>query len=172
MGLPAQEQQREPEPALPLVRLNHVAFSCASVEDSIDFYRRVLGFQLIQRPASLDFGGAWMHRDGMGIHLLQRSAGCDAPPRSPAINPKGNHISFQCTDMALTKARLRGMNLDVVTTRVWDGETTVEQLFFHDPDGNVIEICNCEDLPVVPLAPPACLAKQTVQMNVHLYFSC
>ncbi|KAE8794645.1 hypothetical protein D1007_30687 [Hordeum vulgare] len=168
MGLPAQEQQQpEPEPALPLVRLNHVAFSCASVEDSIDFYRRVLGFQLIQRPASLDFGGAWMHRYGMGIHLLQRGAGCDAPPMSPAINPKGNHISFQCSDMALTKARLRDMNLEVVTARVWDGETTVEQLFFHDPDGNVIEICNCEDLPVVPLAPPARLAKPTVQMNVH-----
>lgn len=59
MGLPSQEHQREPEPALPLVRLNHVAFSCTSVDNSIDFYRRVLGFQLIQRPASLDFGGAW-----------------------------------------------------------------------------------------------------------------
>jgi hypothetical protein len=64
--------------------------------------------------------------------------------------------------MALMKARLRDMNLELVTTEVWDGETAVEQLFFHDPDGNMIEICNCENLPVVPLAAAAscCLAKQ------------
>lgn len=37
------------------------------------------------------------------------------------------------------------MNLEVVTTRVWDGETTVEQLFFHDPDGNVIDLTCVED---------------------------
>ena len=59
---------------------------------------------------------------------------------------------MQCSDMALMKARLSDMNLELVTTKVWDGETAaVEQLFFHDPDGNMIEICNCENLPVVPI---------------------
>jgi hypothetical protein len=28
----------------------------------------------------------------------------------------------------------------------------VDQLFFHDPDGFMIEICNCDSLPVIPLA--------------------
>ncbi|KAK1684393.1 hypothetical protein QYE76_045241 [Lolium multiflorum] len=166
MGLRDKDQLRvlELESALPLVRLNHVSFSCAALEASVDFYRRVLGFELVRRPASLDFKGAWMYKYDMGIHLLQRSSDCDAPPvRPPAmINPKGNHISFQCSDMALMKARLRDMNVELVTTRVLDGETAVEQLFFHDPDGNMIEICNCENLPVVPLAAAAssCLAKQ------------
>jgi catechol-2,3-dioxygenase len=60
MGLRDRDQpQRVPEPAPPLVRLNHVSFSCASVEESVDFYRRALGFELVQRPASLDFKGAW-----------------------------------------------------------------------------------------------------------------
>uniref|UniRef100_A0ACD5V4F7 Uncharacterized protein n=1 Tax=Avena sativa TaxID=4498 RepID=A0ACD5V4F7_AVESA len=164
MGLRDQDQQCGAESALPLVRLNHVSFSCASLEASVDFYRRVLGFELVRRPASLNFRGAWMHKYDMGIHLLQRNSDCGVPPvRLPAtIDPKGNHISFQCSDMALMKARLRDMNLELVTTRVWDGETTVEQLFFHDPDGNMIEICNCENLPVVPLAAAAspCLAKE------------
>jgi catechol-2,3-dioxygenase len=48
-----------PAPALPLVRLNHVSFQCESVEASVGFYQRVLGFELVKRPASLDFGGAW-----------------------------------------------------------------------------------------------------------------
>ncbi|KAJ0621684.1 hypothetical protein HanRHA438_Chr01g0010771 [Helianthus annuus] len=27
-----------------------------------------------------------------------------------------------------------------------------QRLFFHDPDGFMIEICNCDNLPVVPIA--------------------
>ncbi|RLM75175.1 hypothetical protein C2845_PM15G15940 [Panicum miliaceum] len=186
----------EPGADVPLVRLNHVSFQCASVEESAAFYQRVLGFQLVKRPASLDFRGAWLHKYGMGIHLLQRGSDPDAPPvaRPPAaINPKDNHISFQvtaavsvhrlqstmlrirrvlarrstanvvvhalfadgmvqCADMGLMKARLGGMRLEFVAARVRDGETVVEQLFFHDPDGNMIEICDCEKLPVIPLA--------------------
>nr|CAB3487796.1 unnamed protein product [Digitaria exilis] len=154
-------EEPEGSSALPLVRLNHVSFQCASVEASVHFYQRVLGFGLVKRPASLDFEGAWLHRYGMGIHLLQRgsdSESNDMPrpaARPAAINPKGNHISFQCTDMGLVKARLRDMKLDFVAARVRDGETVVEQLFFHDPDGNMIEICDCEKLPVIPLADAA-----------------
>ncbi|WVZ86562.1 hypothetical protein U9M48_033321 [Paspalum notatum var. saurae] len=144
---------------LPLVRLNHVSFQCESVEASVDFYQRVLGFEPVKRPASLDFAGAWLHKYGMGIHLLQRgldSGSINAPAAAarppPAINPKGNHISFQCTDMGLMKARLGELRLEFVAARVRDGDTVVEQLFFHDPDGNVIEMCDCEKLPVIPLA--------------------
>ncbi|KAJ1272045.1 hypothetical protein BS78_06G173200 [Paspalum vaginatum] len=146
-------------PPPPLVRLNHVSFQCKSVEASVDFYRRVLGFEPVKRPASLDFAGAWLYKYGMGIHLLQRGRDSNAPPAAaarppppPAINPKGNHISFQCTDMGLMKARLGEMRLEFVTARLRDGATVVEQLFFHDPDGNVIEICDCEKLPVITLA--------------------
>ena len=62
MGLRDKDQplSAEAEPAgLPLVRLNHVSFSCTSLEESVDFYRRVLGFELVRRPASLEFKGAW-----------------------------------------------------------------------------------------------------------------
>ncbi|KAL5214394.1 hypothetical protein ABZP36_003546 [Zizania latifolia] len=169
----------EPDPddpaAVPLVRLNHVSFQCTSVEESVDFYRRVLGFELIKRPASLDFKGAWLHRYGMGIHLLQRGGGAgssDVPTRPPlAINPKGNHVSFQCSDMALMKTRLQAMDREFVARRVWDGETVVDQLFFHDPDGNVIEICNFENLPVIPLAVVAAgagLPERLLQTDVHI----
>jgi len=64
----------------------------------------------------------------------------------------------QCADMGLMKARLGDMRLEFVAARVRDGETVVEQLFFHDPDGNMIEICDCEKLPVVPLAAGAAAA--------------
>lgn len=38
------------------------------------------------------------------------------------------------------------------TSRViTEGGVEVEQVFFHDPDGFMIEICTCEKLPVQPL---------------------
>jgi len=47
-----------------------------------------------------------LHKYGMGIHLLQRGSDSSAPAaaaRPPAINPKGNHISFQVTARALAQ---------------------------------------------------------------------
>ncbi|KAF2293898.1 hypothetical protein GH714_005534 [Hevea brasiliensis] len=35
---------------------------------------------------------------------------------------------------------------------VEEGGITVDQLFFHDPDGYMVEICNCHVLPVLPLS--------------------
>lgn len=59
MAMGSHEEPEEGSRALPLVRLNHVSFQCDSVEASVDFYQRVLGFELVKRPASLDFRGAW-----------------------------------------------------------------------------------------------------------------
>jgi hypothetical protein len=46
-----------------------------------------------------------------------------------------------------------------------DNDIKVDQLFFHDPDGHMIEVCNCENLPVKPIIiPTPCLIK-TVMMK-------
>lgn len=42
---------------------------------------------------------------------------------------------------------------EYVSAVVKDGGILVDQIFFHDPDGNTIEICDCQKLPVVPLSP-------------------
>lgn len=47
--------------------------------------------------------------------------------------------------------KLKEMEMEYVRSRVEEGGVYVDQLFFHDPDGMMIEICNCNDLPVVPL---------------------
>lgn len=44
---------------LPLLSLNHVSFVCKSVQKSVEFYCKVLGFVLIKRPSSFNFEGAW-----------------------------------------------------------------------------------------------------------------
>lgn len=95
---------------------------------------------------------------GIGIHLLECNSPADAPKKKGVINPKDNHISFQCSDMQLVMRKLEEMGIDYVTAVVEEGSVKVDQLFFHDPDGYMIEICNCDNLPVLPLS--ACALKK------------
>ncbi|KAL1320055.1 uncharacterized protein LOC107637516 isoform X1 [Arachis ipaensis] len=141
-----------------LLALNHVSFICKSVSESVKFYENVLGFNLIKRPSSFNFEGAWLFNYGIGIHLLESDK---IPVERRAINPKENHISFQCTDMSVIMQKLDEMNIKYVSTVVEDGGIQVDQLFFHDPDGYMIEICNCQNLPVLPISSlPSCPLKQ------------
>nr|GMD10112.1 metallothiol transferase FosB-like [Ipomoea batatas] len=137
------------EKRLPLLALNHVSFVCKSVSNSVDFYERVLGFVMIKRPSSFDFEGAWLFNHGVGIHLLGAE---NVPKKKGKINPKDNHISFQCSDMDLIIQKLDEIGIEYVTAKVKEGGVIVDQLFFHDPDGYMIEICNCQNLPVLPLS--------------------
>ncbi|MFS7946405.1 putative glyoxalase/Bleomycin resistance protein/Dihydroxybiphenyl dioxygenase [Helianthus anomalus] len=132
----------------PFLSLNHVSYVCRSVPTSVKFYTEVLGFVLIRRPSSFDFEGAWLFNHGIGIHLLEMEI---APTKTGVINPKDNHISFQCTDMGLIILKLEKMGIKYVTALVKEGGVEVNQLFFHDPDGYMIEICNCHVLPVLPI---------------------
>nr|ABK25860.1 unknown [Picea sitchensis] len=43
---------------LPLMSLNHVSRLCKSVEDSMDFYEKIMGFVPMKRPGAFNFGGA------------------------------------------------------------------------------------------------------------------
>ncbi|CAA7404498.1 unnamed protein product [Spirodela intermedia] len=148
---------REEEPArMPTMVLNHVSFVVQSVSRSVSFYEGVLGFTSIKRPSSFLFKGAWLLSNGLGIHLLESTEPEKLPRKKKKINPKENHISLQTSDMELIVRNLEAMGVDYVTAIVEDGGVTVDQLFFHDPDGYMVEICNCHVLPVLPLPRSSC----------------
>lgn len=63
-----------------------------------------------------------------------------------------NVVFEQCTDVGLVKSRLEDMGMRYVTAVVEDGGIKVDQVFFHDPDGYMIELCNCENIPIVPVS--------------------
>ncbi|KAL6963202.1 Glyoxylase I 4 [Sarracenia purpurea var. burkii] len=136
---------------LHITSLNHISLVCRSVENSIDFYKNVLGFVPVRRPGSFTFDGAWLFGYGIGIHLLQ-SEDSENMPKKNDINPKDTHISFQCESMAAVEKKLKEIGIEYMRQRVEEGGIYVDQLFFHDPDGFMIEICNCDNLPVIPLA--------------------
>ncbi|KAJ7946576.1 Metallothiol transferase fosB [Quillaja saponaria] len=148
--------------AIPFLSLNHVSFVCKCVTKSVKFYEDILGFVLIKRPSSFNFEGAWLFNYGIGIHLLESN---NLPVKKEKINPKDNHISFQCSDMKLVMQKLEEMNIENVTAVVQEGGIEVDQLFFHDPDGYMIEICNCQKLPVLPLS--SCPLKRPDTIGKH-----
>lgn len=151
---------------LPLTSLNHISLVCRSVQRSLDFYRNVLGFVPVRRPGSFDFDGAWLFNYGIGIHLLQ-SEDPESMTKKMEINPKDNHTSFQCESMAAVEKKLTEMGIEFVKRRVEEGGVYVDQLFFHDPDGFMIEICDCDNLPVIPLGvgEPTGLCKRASLMQ-------
>jgi hypothetical protein len=65
----------------------------------------------------------------------------------------------QCTDVGLVISRLEDMGMKYVTALVEDEGIKVEQVFFHDPDGYMIELCNCENIPIVPISSSSCSFK-------------
>ncbi|PHT47551.1 hypothetical protein CQW23_11759 [Capsicum baccatum] len=136
---------------LALTSLNHISLVCRSVEKSIEFYKNVLGFVPVRRPGSFNFNGAWLFSYGIGIHLLQLEDP-EEMPKKTEINPKDNHISFQCESIDAVEKKLTEMGIKYVRQLVEEGGIYVDQLFFHDPDGFMVEICNCDNLPVIPLA--------------------
>lgn len=92
---------------VPLMALNHVSRLCSNVKESIDFYKNVLGFVMIQRPEAFDFDGAWLFNYGVGIHLIQANNNNhkeksdddddddDDGDYKDRLDPMDNHISFQ-----------------------------------------------------------------------------
>ncbi|XP_058774082.1 glyoxylase I 4-like [Vicia villosa] len=150
---------------LRLKSVNHISLICKSLDESINFYQNILGFIPIRRPGSFDFEGAWLFGYGIGIHLLQTKAAENIPMKKE-INPKDNHISFQCENMGIVQKCLEEMKIDYARALVEENGAKVDQMFFHDPDGFMIEICNCDNIPIIPLAGD--MARSCSRLNLDI----
>ncbi len=119
---------------LPVTRVHHVARVTQRPDESCAFYRDVLGFREIQRPG-FDFRGAWLFNYGLQIHIIQNDG--RSPDPSNEIDTRFNHLALEVEDLDEAKNRLR-QNGIIYREQVNAGG--IHQVFFHDPDGHVIEI--------------------------------
>ncbi|KAI7741802.1 hypothetical protein M8C21_003235 [Ambrosia artemisiifolia] len=143
---------KEDDDHLPRMQLNHISRVCKSVDDSVEFYKKVLGFVSMERPQTFDFDGAWLFNYGIGIHLVQSKDEHKLPDNNNNdLDPMDNHISFQCEDMVALERKLKEMDIKYIKRTVGGKEDgVIDQLFFNDPDGFMIEICNCENVKLKP----------------------
>ena len=111
--------------------LNHANISTAKLQDTIDFFVRVLGLHVGPRP-NFSVGGAWLYAgDQPIIHLVERSQ-----PRDPdgAID----HVSLEVADFAAALSRLDSLGVPYRWSEIPDGFG--RQAFVKDPNGVTIEL--------------------------------
>ncbi len=126
--------------------LHHVNLSTENVTRMDAFYRKVLGLEaettgLPKLEKNKGYAGdvAFVTDGAIQMHLAEKDplAGIRA---GQSINPVSHgHIAYRTDDLAAFKAHL---DAEGVPYAEW-GNQAVEgwdQIFFYDPDGNVIEV--------------------------------
>lgn len=130
---------REQEGALTsLTGLSHISLSVANRDASVDWYCRVLGFDvLVPQMDSVTWKRSiLLHPSGLVLGFTQHLENSDFDPRNVGID----HLSFGVADRSdLEKWSDRFAELGVVHSPVADSEWG-EVLSFRDPDNIQLEL--------------------------------
>jgi glyoxylase I family protein len=135
MALDTSRERIRPVTGTHVVRVQHEGIVTADAERSKDFYGRVLGFQVLPRPA-FKAGGYWLGTPGIfpQIHIIQSEL---LPPGSgAAISPLARHTCFEVADYDAMKATLERESIPYVENTQPGGRV---QMLCNDPDGNTLE---------------------------------
>lgn len=125
-------------------RLGHVLMAVRDLEVSKKFYMGLLGFKLLEQDP--EHGGVFLSIGGYGNTLdLFPSTAPDASPPSasdgrsmPGLGVK--HVAFAvATEEDLKDAYFALEDAGVKIQRALDHESQ-KSVYFHDPDGNLLEI--------------------------------
>jgi catechol 2,3-dioxygenase len=117
--------------------IGHVHLKVADLDRAVDFYRDVLGFDLMQRlgdqAAFLSAGGYHHH---IGLNTWESKGGSPPPPGSTGLF----HVAIRYpTRAALADALKRLVENSVPLSGASDHGVS-EALYLNDPDGNGIEL--------------------------------
>lgn len=127
---------------MPAESLNHYTIQSRDMEKTKDFYTKIVGLTVGDRPP-LNFPGYWLYCGGIPtVHLLGFQAHQKViadGPSYPADTGRLDHIAFSCTGLKDMKATLAA-NAIKYEERVLP-RMNMTQLFYYDPDGIAVE-CN------------------------------
>ena len=128
------------------LKLHHVNFATEKVGTMDEFYRGILDMQ-----SEPELGGGRIKDEGYGgdvafisdgdiqIHIAEKDMKIGFKT-GQAVNPVDRgHIAFRTDDIATFKARLEEKGIPYSDFGAWAMKGW-EQIFFYDPDGNVVEV--------------------------------
>lgn len=130
-------------------KIHHVAYRCRDAKETVEFYAKVLGMDLIGAIAedsvpSTKAPDPYMHifLDAGNGNILAFFELPNSPPmgRDPNTPEWTQHIAFQVKDMAeVEKIRERAVKagLDVVGPT---DHTIFQSIYFYDPSGHRLEV--------------------------------
>lgn len=122
-----------------LKELGHVLLRVLDLDRSKKFYSEVLGFKILEEDP--EHGGTFMALDGQShaIDLFQVKDPDAALRQTPGVRGLG-HIAFRVdSEDALREAYATLQQQGVEITRTID-HVSQKSIYFHDPDGNTLEI--------------------------------
>lgn len=108
--------------------IHHVSVNVADLQRAATFYVDLLGLEVLPRP-ELGVPGHWLDAGGgRQVHLIERP---DVP------DDVGQHFAFLVDDIDAACRHLTDHGVEVRGPfPIADGQ----QAFFHDPDGNRLEL--------------------------------
>lgn len=126
--------------------LHHINFVSEDVDRLRRFYSDVMGLgpqddDLPVREATRDYAGdvAFLSDGNLQMHLAEKDLGLSYRA-GKAVNPvERGHLAFRTDDIEAFKRHLEDRGVPYsdykgVATGTW------HQIFFHDPEGNVVEV--------------------------------
>jgi methylmalonyl-CoA/ethylmalonyl-CoA epimerase len=132
------------------IRLHHGAVSVPNLDESIDWYKNMLGFEVEQRfkipGAAVEF--AMMKRGDLRVELFgaENSKPMEASQRQPntAFQTQGSlHFAFAVADVKSLAEDLRARGADIVWVRDFEFGSNA---FIRDNAGNLIEFVEQKDM--------------------------
>ena len=132
------------------IELHHINLSTNKVDEMNDFYLKVMklktetqGLPILEKKKGYSGDVAFVSDGTIQTHLAEKDLNvCFKTGHS--INPlEKGHIAYRTDDLEAFKTHLNQLGIRYSD---W-GETAVagwKQIFFYDPDGNVIEVHEVE----------------------------
>jgi catechol 2,3-dioxygenase len=118
--------------------IGHVHLKVADLDRAIDFYRDVLGFDLMQRlgdqAAFLSAGGYHHH---IGLNTWESKGGCSPPPPG---STGLFHVAIRYPTRAALAIALKRLVENSVPLSGASDHGVSEAIYLNDPDGNGIEL--------------------------------
>jgi glyoxylase I family protein len=128
------------------IKLHHINLCSTNVAALDEFYRGVLDMELEPSlAANRDLSGgypgkvAFLSDGATQVHLAEKDLGVSFRT-GQAVNPvERGHIAFRTDDIEAFKKRLTDRGIPFSDYGAWAMKGW-EQIFFYDPDGNIIEV--------------------------------
>lgn len=118
-------------------RIDHFVLTVADVDETLDFYERVLGFKrkLVEgQPAALLFGG-----QKINVHQTDRTF---EPKAARPTEGAGDFclITLRPISEVQTRIETSGVKIEVGPVERDGAQGKMTSIYFRDPDGNLIEV--------------------------------
>jgi glyoxylase I family protein len=129
------------------IKLHHVNLCSTNVAALDEFYRTVLDMQRepgLEENRVMNAGGypgkvAFISDGTTQFHLAEKDLNVSFRT-GQAVNPvERGHIAFRTDDIEAFKRRLKEKGIPFSDYGAW-AMNGWEQIFFYDPDGNIVEV--------------------------------